>query len=87
MRSRLAASMVGPSWGNPAASRSSIRRAVRHLPRDEAAAELERTFPERLARRVAAFRAAHPNADAHLALLPMGEGIKLLPSLQGEVRA
>jgi hypothetical protein len=37
------------------------RRAVRHLPREDAAAELERTFPERLAQRVAAFQAAHSN--------------------------
>ncbi len=37
------------------------RRGVRHLPPDEAAAELERTFPERLARRVAAFHAAYSN--------------------------
>lgn len=46
-----------PAAGIWAGSVEWDRRAVRHLPQREAAQELERTFPERLARRVEAFQA------------------------------
>jgi hypothetical protein len=69
--------LVGPhSTGEPAVPGSSTgapasgvwagttlgdRRKVRRLPRAEAAELLEREFPERLARRVAAFQRRHAN--------------------------
>jgi hypothetical protein len=55
------AATEAPSAGVWGGTTEYDRRAVRHLPRKDAAQELKRTFPERLALRVAAFQAAHAN--------------------------